>query len=422
MARKLFALEDLEAQVGDVAELETTPEEGEVADVQVETAEEIAEIAESEAAIVEGGEAAAQLEEVEAVVEKAVEEEDGLTPAGAEAVKVAVEAICARIGANPKAMHALYATENFVSKSSRKANSQYALEGIGEFLKDLWKRIKARLSGLWEKVKAFFENHVSSIGRVKKALEAMKVKVSDSSGKFKGNSYLDVAPSGLVEAFASSSDISAGVVATYINTHRDQSAEFLKIEKITTSFTDGLADFKADNAVKTLEATRIKSTELKGDGILLALSTQDKPLIGGVAIKAVFKFEEDGSLDVDIERDKLDNAETKLGVSLADKQTIQKHLTDTLAIIKDSVKYKERFHKRAESFNKIVNALNKGVDAMATAEEQDKEAVKAARALIKGFNKLGAKVPALEAELVSLNVKLAKAVLSYAGLCLKNYK
>ena len=422
MARKLFALEDLEAQVGDVAELETTPEEGEVADVQVETAEEIAEIAESEAAIVEGGEAAAQLEEVEAVVEKAVEEEDGLTPAGAEAVKVAVEAICARIGANPKAMHALYATENFVSKSSRKANSQYALEGIGEFLKDLWKRIKARLSGLWEKVKAFFEKHVSSIGRVKKALEAMKAKVSDSSGKFKGNSYLDDAPSGLVEAFASASDISAGLVATYINTHRDQSAEFLKIEKITTSFTDGLADFKADNAVKTLEATRIKSTELKGDGILLELSTQDKPLIGGVAIKAVFKFEEDGSLDVDIERDKLDNAETKLGVSLADKQTIQKHLTDTLAIIKDSVKYKERFHKRAEAFNKIVNALNKGVDAMATATEQDKEAVKAARALIKGFNKLGAKVPALEAELVSLNVKLAKAVLGYAGLCLKNYK
>lgn len=422
MARKLFALEELDAHIGDVAELETTPEEGEVADVQVETAEEVAEIAESEAAIVEGGEAAAQLEEVEEVVEKAVEEEDGLTPAGAEAVKIAVEAICARIGANPKAMHALYATENFVSKSSRKANSQYALEGIGEFLKDLWKRIKARLSGLWEKVKAFFEKHVSSIGRVKKALEAMKVKVSDSSGKFKGNSYLDVAPSGLVEAFASSSDISAGVVATYINTHRDQSAEFLKIEQITTSFTDGLADFKADNAVKTLEATKIKSTQLKGEGILLELSTQDKPLIGGVAIKAVFKFEEDGSLDVDIERDKLDNAETKLGVSLADKQTIQKHLTDTLAIIKDSVKYKERFHKRAEAFNKIVNALNKGVDAMATATEEDKEAVKAARALIKGFNKIGAKVPALEAELVSLNVKLAKAVLGYAGLCLKNYK
>lgn len=59
---------------------------------------------------------------------------------------------------------------------------------------------------------------------------------------------------------------------------------------------------------------------------------------------------------------------------------------------------------------------------MATATEQDKEAVKAARALIKGFNKIGAKVPALEAELVSLNVKLAKAVLGYAGLCLKNYK
>ena len=59
------------------------------------------------------------MEEVEGLVEDAVENGEGLDPVAAEAVRISVEAICARIGANPKAVYPLYATENFASASSR---------------------------------------------------------------------------------------------------------------------------------------------------------------------------------------------------------------------------------------------------------------------------------------------------------------
>lgn len=442
MARKLFALEDLEAQIGET-ELETTPEEGEVADVQVETAEEVADVVSDGEAVDEGTEAAAQLEEVEAVVEKAAEEEDGLTPAGAEAVKVAVEAICARIGANPKAMHALYATENFASKSSRKANTQYALEGIGEFLKDLWKRIKAALSSLWEKVKAFFEKHVSSLGRVRKALEAMKTKVSESSGKFKGSSQIENPPSSLVEAFAGDTDVSPGVVAKYIAAHNNVSQETIKIEKFTESFKALSSKFTGIiNSVDFSKTATVDQVDKAGLELatlmkiltsdeVISFSDKENPLIGGVTWKVTIKGDQtDGTIDIDTDKDTVDS-EKDIDVIICDKSALQKLIADTLTVIKDSVKYREKTHKQLEAFNKLSQEISKTVDHVYSGVEklQDQDvkkegfkAVKEVRKLVKIFNKISSKFPTMQTEVVTYNIKLAKAVLSYAGLCLKNYK
>ena len=133
---KLFALEDINTDSA-VGELEVTPQEGEVADVQAEVEPEVAEIGEQTEAIDEGMSATDQLEQVEQVVEQAAEGE-GLSEVSAEAIRIAVEAICVRVGANPKTLYNMYATENFQSASSRKANSKIALEGVSEFLKDMW--------------------------------------------------------------------------------------------------------------------------------------------------------------------------------------------------------------------------------------------------------------------------------------------
>ena len=114
---KLFALEEAELE-GTEVELEAAPEVGEVADVQVEVEADASEMTEVAAGVEEGMGAADQMEQVEEVVEQAAEGE-GLDPVAAEAIKIAVEAICARIGANPKAVYSLYATENFQSASSR---------------------------------------------------------------------------------------------------------------------------------------------------------------------------------------------------------------------------------------------------------------------------------------------------------------
>ena len=183
MRKSLFALEN-DAEIGD-AEMSVSPEEGQASDAANEASDDMNDIAETAEAVDTGADAGEQLGQVEELVEDAVENGEGLSPVAAEAVRISVEAICARIGANPGSVYSLYATENFQSASSRKANSRIALEGVGEFLKNLYEKIKAALTNMWTKITDFWDKHISTLGRVKKALESMKTKVASSSGKFK---------------------------------------------------------------------------------------------------------------------------------------------------------------------------------------------------------------------------------------------
>lgn len=86
-----------------------------------------------------------ELNKVGSIVEKSIKEEGGLSPIAAEALQVAIESICARIGIFPKSLFAMYSVENYKG-SSRLVSSEIALEGIGEFLRNLWERIKETLA------------------------------------------------------------------------------------------------------------------------------------------------------------------------------------------------------------------------------------------------------------------------------------
>ena len=264
---KLFALEEAELEGGAV-ELEAAPEVGEVADAQVDVEADAGEITEVEAGVEEGMGAADQLEQVEEVVEQAAEGE-GLDPVAAEAIKIAVEAICARIGANPKSVYSLYATENFKSASSRKANTKYALEGLGEFLKNLWEKIKSALSSLWEKVKAFWNKHVSSLGRTLKALESMKEKVSQVKGT---GTYEPVEVPGSLRSIFPVKGANLGV---------DEIGAFVKTvenaEKAISSFR--LLEDTA-KAGSLAEVSKIASSA-GSSGVVVAFGSESAPLPGG---------------------------------------------------------------------------------------------------------------------------------------------
>ena len=97
--RKLFALENDDVLNADGVVLDTIPEEGEVANVQAETVEEVAEVETDAAAVVDGLGATDQLEEVQELVE-AAGEEGGLDPIAAEAVRIAAYAAKLRAAAN----------------------------------------------------------------------------------------------------------------------------------------------------------------------------------------------------------------------------------------------------------------------------------------------------------------------------------
>lgn len=411
---KLFAMENLDESMG-AGEMEASAEVGEIADVEVPVAEDNLEIAEGANAVEEGVDAADQLEEVEAVIERAAEEGEGLDPIAAESIRLAVKAICARVGANPKSMYALYATENFESASSRKANTRFALEGVGEFLKDLWKKIKAAVQGLWERVKAFWDKHFSSLGRIRKAIDSTKDRVSESSGKIKDKAYIDEAPSSLSEAFAGKNDISASVVKGYLANHAAGREVGLKFVEVLAS-TKISGDLSAA-AMKDV----IKSLKVTGE---FTYGTKSNPLVGGKYNTIKVEAEaEDAGVTIEIERETIDDADKKLGLSISDKAGLNEIVKSCSELVKGLEKIKEKSGKVQAEFSKMMlnvekllnNVAEKGTDAA-------KDAVKEARQLVKIVYKLQSKATVMMPEMFATDIRVVKAALGYVGVCLKNYK
>lgn len=389
---KLFALENMDEQLT-AGEMEVSPEEGEVADVQAEIGEEVGEMDDQATAIDEGVEASGQMEEVEELVANAAEEGEGLDPVSADAVRIAVEAICARVGANPKTFYSLYATENFQSASSRKANTRFALEGVGEFLKDMWKKIKAALQNLWTKVKAFWDKHISSLGRIKKALESMKTKISESSGKLKDKAYIEEAPGAISDAFGHVGDVSVKTIQEVIKAHGTLVDTSTEVAELTTRYNTRAASSQVSDLKSAIDS-------LKGE-----VKYETGVLVGGIKITYNFDVdEEEGTVQLEVEREN-EERKDKGGVSLAEKSDVKSLVDTMLKVINDNIKAKEKQTKLQESFNKYSLAIEKKINDAAADDQKE------LRTSMKIAYKLNAKAPVIQNEGLAMNIKLAKAVL-----------
>lgn len=407
MAMKLFALEELDKQVADTA-VETSPEEGEVANVEVEVQEEVAQTEDQAEAIDEGIDAASQLEEVQEVVEKSVEEGEGLTEPAAEAIRIAVEAIAARIGYDPKkvaGLRAIYASESFASPSSRLANTKIALEGISEFLKSLWEKIKAAIASLFAKVADFWDKYVSGLQKTKGALEAMKVRLSKSSGKIKDKVYFEEAPAALVEAFAGKDDIISSVVKKFIAAHASNT--LADLEKYGKEISAGLKETGYLN--KKVDDIVIPSSGWLVFGKKYTLSVKEDVT--------------SDSFEVEIKEEVSDEREAKLGIAVAEKADVIGLINETIKIISDTIKNKEKVNKFNDEVSKAMIEGEKKLfgekGSLTSATSEDKQKV---RAGIKNTYKFINSVVTLSNKVQASNIKLAKAVIAYANFCLKNYK
>lgn len=407
---KLFAMEELENELTG-AEMEVSPEEGEVADVQVEVEQEVGEVTDGADAIEEGMGAADQLEQVEEVVEQAAEGE-GLDPVAAEAIRIAVEAICARVGANPKAVYSLYATENFQSASSRKANTKIALEGVGEFLKNLWEKIKSALQNLWEKVRAFWNKHISALGRTLKALESMKEKVSQLKGT---GTYEPIeVPASLRSVFPTKGQLGADEVADYVNrasacVANMQTFRILEDASKATSLSD----------VGTLVQNASKGVEVE-------FGTEAAPVAGGVYFKWTYKLEtenDDGveiiTLDVDEDHGKTSDGRKDAQMDIANKEKLKAIITATITGVKELIKYRDKAEQRMKAVSNNFKALDKDVQKIQSAAPA---VAKVAKNEIRAFNLIMSKGPMMEAKLLSIHLSTVKGIMAYVSTCMKNYK
>ena len=410
---KLFALENADLETGNEFEMEASPEQGEVADVQVEVEQDLGEVEEIASGVDEGMGAADQLEEVEALVAKSGEEGEGLDPVAAEAVRLAVEAICARVGANPKAVYSLYATENFRSVSSRKANTKIALEGIGEFLKNLWEKIKTAVTNLWEKVKAFWDKHLSSLGRLAKAMESMKAKIS----QVKGNPSFEAVtvPASLQAVFpVKGANLGVDEVKGYID--RAKAAE------------KAIADFKVLNAVigtNELQTIGALVTKYKGSGNVVAFGNENEPVAGGAYYKWTFKIEtepDDGvnivTVDVDEDHGKFNDNRKEAQMDIASKDALKKLISDAITDVKALVKYRDKLAQRAKAVSSNMKAISTSIDRLVSGSTD----AASAKANMRTFNLLMTKGPMLEAKVLGIHLATYKGVLQYTDVCLKNFK
>ena len=409
MRKSLFALEN-DGEVADV-EMSVSPEEGQIADAGNEVGDDLGDIGETAEAVETGADAGEQLGEVEELVEDAVENGEGLDPVAAEAVRISVEAICARIGANPRSVYSLYATENFQSASSRKANSRIALEGVGEFLKNLYEKIKAALTNMWTKIKAFWAKHISTLGRVKKALEAMKAKVSSSSGKLKGSAQIDEAPSSLVDAFAGTGSLNTSVITKFIATHSKATGTSKNVTDSVTKY-NAVVNPVAGTAAVDGSAVKEIFKEKK-------LGENSAPLVGGVWIE--YKVEggedKDDAVNIVVTRETISDKDTKRPLIMTDKGEVKTLLDGTLAVINETIKIKDNVSKLHDATTKMLNEFEKSVNKA----NPTGNGFKGSRAALSKAYKVNSKAGMVSGEMLNQNIRLAKAVMGYASVCLKNY-
>ena len=423
MAKSLFALED-DNIADQVEELSITPEEGEIAAVQAEAEPDSSEITEITDAVDSGVQATDELGQVQDVVEEAGDE--GLSPVAAEAVRVAISAIASKIGANPKAVYSLYAVENFQSASGRKANTQIALEGVTEFLKDLWKKIKAALTKLWGKMKDFWAKHVSASGRMVKAVESMKSKVKAASGKISGKAYLDKAPSSVAAYYKTSKDVNATVVKDALF----DVAMFEEMSKSNEQFATKIATI-ANSAMSDANKANL--------ALLAAVKDQTSngvsfPVTGGEVV--TFEIERDGdegSLTMNVTREPSDHLEENPGMAVADKSTLLTLLNEAQTLIKGVVKCQKNAEKSAQKFNEAMIAIEKLVAASPVVAAKAASTIASTTGIAANDAQIARKLLRLvykgatlsckaEAILIAESIKSCKGTLTYTAACLKQYR
>lgn len=382
MAKKLFAaLEDATEieVVENEKELVSPEEELKVAEVTEEVEEASSEVEEDAEALDEGLDAASDLDKVEEVVEKAADE-GGLDPVAAEAVRVAIESICARIGANPKTVYSVYAAESFEARSARKANTQIALEGLGEFIKSVWVKIKEFMAKVWEGVKNFFARLFSATESYKAKFSKLKEKVAQvedakfnidvAAYKEKNQARLDK-----LAQFLGDKEVSAAKAAEMLEAaQEDQDTVFSSFFKpaleVVKSSGDKIAEVAKKSEVSEEDKKLISATLDAIKEKLGSLEVESKRLPYGE--NRVFKL----AMDENGVVEQFFSVSAKVNVKAikADKVVVNKaeiiSLCEKAFGLADSVKAKEKDIKDAEGkIKQFMKNMDRIVDRLEDKEE-----------------------------------------------------
>jgi hypothetical protein len=168
---------------------DTTMVESEAIEVPGDVRDSEDEVEDSEEVLDEAGADVDTLEDIKDVLEDAADKGEGIDETAAKIVEITTEAIYARLGfRDTKVMGSL---ESFQNVRSRVTATRMAAEAIGDRVSAVWEAIKKFFRDLRDKIKELWAKYVTAVGRLKSSAEAMRRKVSQTTGTKKEETFTD---------------------------------------------------------------------------------------------------------------------------------------------------------------------------------------------------------------------------------------
>jgi len=421
---KLFALED--EMIGGVDET-TGSESAAAAAVAEEVETEASSIEETASSVTDGIEATQELGEVKDVMDQSVEAGTGLDPVAAEMARISIRNILSKIGAESHANALMVASESFGSTSSRLANTRYASEGVGSFLKEVWQRIKVFFSNMWNKIKDFVTGLFNKEKALKGAIDRLLKKLGDAelSGKTK-----KISTKGKLGGFVFTSRttlLNKAKISEFITRHSDAK----KAISVAIKGADAATTLLVGNVPSQQQAEELFGTSFdnfKGlgaeKGASLVIPASDT-FYGGLRAEidtpknGKFKGELIVALNMlnMVDSTHFKAEETELTGSTSDLKSL---LNDVKNLIDGGNSLKKEGKILEDSIEKNIKVLTKQINS-STAEGESDEASKGREAVLAGLGLIKKAVgytTRIYTVTASLNFKLAAAVVYYAEVCM----
>lgn len=412
---------------------EVAPEVAEAAVDEVEATEASEEIIEETEAMDEYSEEldetvedVQELEQTQEVLETAMENPDyeGMDEVAAEEIGQKLRRLARKRGFDVNHLAGTFSKESFNTRTSgRRRRTEIAMEGIKDAIVKMWERIKAAIKAIWQAIKDFWKKHISTMGRLLKALEKAKRRARDINGSPDAAAKVKVSP-GLQRTFFGKENLSAKLVKEYTARQKAATGATVELLKELTRVTSQ-AVTKTEDGDWVLNQQAEINADMKE---FSTVGTEDKPLVNGFFPL----IEDDGSTEDTLRASfKWDQRAAKpsdnRNFNIASSKDMVEILDANIDLIKHTQHLGDNFSKASTEYDRAMNKFSQGVNTASNQlnEEDTEEArasQKALRATMDLLNWTSRLLPKINSKVAGLNVACAKGALSYCNTSMANYK
>lgn len=341
------------------------------------------------------------VDDLQEVLENKLNTNYELSPVCQEAIRLAIQAIYSNVGATYSLE--TYATTNF---------TQYALENLSGFVKELWVRVKTSIKTLWDKVAQFWEDNFSALQSVRNTLSHAYKVVEKEYTVTSARQSVRLSDS-LFNAFNSKKDVDDVLVMSFIMTHLSNFERLDEVIDRTKYFNYHVRELQEEDFKQDIEPQLVAIGE-KLTSRVYKFGHDMRPMIGGEYLVADYAFEPGtAELQMTIDKQTLSTDNDKREMYITDKSKLKNIIKRTIDVIDETIKYASIREKTQKEFDALIHVYDKII------LHSDPIINKNVNKAIKLIYKINSAMPGFFSLVVTSNVRLAKSVINYAGLCVK---